>query len=628
MGSADQAHVDILRLAAQRYHPALFQHPQQAGLQGQRHVADLVEEQGAAVSLLQLAAHALLARAGEAAAAITEQFALDQGFRDRRAVQRDERLFRARAGQVHGLGEGLLAGTGLAVEQQRHVARVDLQRPAEIGGQLGVAQAQAGRGRRRLRCRGHRQGLGYRPRRAAQHGVQGPSLAGAQRPAGAGLLRGATEQVVETAIEEGLHRLAEQALARTTEQVQRALVHRADPPVFLEGQQPFAEQADIVALDMEAQQPGALEATEEIAALDDLRRQVDQRHGVELALPRDFLARRRHVEHRHQLALRIEHRARRAGQAGVAATEVLFLLDGQGLPLDHAGADAVGAFAGLAPVGAEPEAGVFEGLALGVGVDAIEDHPAGIGEQYRVVVAGKLLVEAVHLAIGDLQHLLQALAAFEHARVLQHHRRHRLAGIEMVLFQAAQPGAGDGRIGRRAARRDLALGDGQHLPRVAAHGTGRHCYGSPRGTGRLLPGRGGSVRDSPDGYRCSIQQAGAQCNDGLTDESCAAPKTVQSVTHERPARVTGSVRKLPCETSRTLYSGPFATLARPLLQAYDKRDSASSPNKHKSQEIPSCVTPIPVAKAPSFPSRPATATTSAASSCLRSRASTSPTPRR
>ncbi|SMZ48823.1 hypothetical protein PANN_09950 [Pseudomonas aeruginosa C-NN2] len=54
---------------------------------------------------------------------------------------------------------------------------------------------------------------------------------------------------------------------------------------------------------------------------------------------------------------------------------------------------------------------------------------------------------------------------------------------------------------------------------MAAHGTGRHCYGSPRGTGRLLPGRGGSVRDSPDGYRCSIQQAGAQCNDGLTDES-------------------------------------------------------------------------------------------------------------
>ncbi|EOQ77488.1 hypothetical protein K652_27808 [Pseudomonas aeruginosa VRFPA02] len=117
------------------------------------------------------------------------------------------------------------------------------------GRQISTAEAPAAR-HRGIR----RRGVGGVPaRRAAQHGVQGPSLAGAQRPAGAGLRRGATEQVVETAIEEGLHRLAEQALARTTEQVQRALVHRADPPVFLEGQQPFAEQADIVALDMEAQ---------------------------------------------------------------------------------------------------------------------------------------------------------------------------------------------------------------------------------------------------------------------------------------------------------------------------------------------------------------------------------------
>ncbi len=107
----------------------------------------------------------------------------------------------------------------------------------------------------------------------------------------------------------------------------------------------------------------------------------------------------------------------------------------------------------FAPVGAEPQPGLLEGAALGGGADAIEDHPAGIGEQHRMAGAGELLVQAVHLAVGDLQHLAQALAAFEHARVLQHHRRHRLAGIEVVLLQAAQPGAGDGRVGRRAARR-------------------------------------------------------------------------------------------------------------------------------------------------------------------------------
>jgi hypothetical protein len=47
-------------------------------LQRQRHVADLVEQQGAAIGLQQLAAHAFLARAGETAAAIAEQLALDQ----------------------------------------------------------------------------------------------------------------------------------------------------------------------------------------------------------------------------------------------------------------------------------------------------------------------------------------------------------------------------------------------------------------------------------------------------------------------------------------------------------------------------------------------------------------------
>ncbi|MNQ64764.1 hypothetical protein D3C85_791990 [compost metagenome] len=90
VGSTDDAHVHRQRLAADGHYLALLQHPQQAGLQRQRHVADLVEEQGAAVGLLQLAAHAFLARAGEAAAAIAEQFALDQGFRNGRAVQRHE----------------------------------------------------------------------------------------------------------------------------------------------------------------------------------------------------------------------------------------------------------------------------------------------------------------------------------------------------------------------------------------------------------------------------------------------------------------------------------------------------------------------------------------------------------
>jgi hypothetical protein len=50
----------------------------------------------------------------------------------------------------------------------------------------------------------------------------------------------------------------------------------------------------------------------------------------------------------------VEYRAGGTGQAGVAPAKVFVAMNGQGLALHQAGADAVGAFAGLAPVSAEP----------------------------------------------------------------------------------------------------------------------------------------------------------------------------------------------------------------------------------------------------------------------------------
>ncbi|KIV65609.1 hypothetical protein SZ55_4167 [Pseudomonas sp. FeS53a] len=66
----------------------------------------------------------------------------------------------------------------------------------------------------------------------------------------------------------------------------------------------------------------------------------------------------------------------------------------------------------------------------------------------------------------------------------------------------------------------------------------------------------------------------------------------------------------------------------PLALCCSQRFGASSTNKHKSQGDRPCVTHNPAPPAPSFPSRTATATTSAANSCPRSKASTSPTPPR
>ncbi|MNH14087.1 hypothetical protein D3C79_736750 [compost metagenome] len=95
---------------------------------------------------------------------------------------------------------------------------------------------------------------------------------------------GTAEQLIHRTIEEHLHRLAQGAATNGAEQIQRTLVHSADPPLAIERQQAFTEQAHRFGLQVKAQQPLILEITQEITALDHLRREVDQGHGVELAL--------------------------------------------------------------------------------------------------------------------------------------------------------------------------------------------------------------------------------------------------------------------------------------------------------------------------------------------------------
>ena len=95
IGGGDHAHVDLDgRRGAHRLDLAVLQHAQHLGLGARRHVADLVEEDGAAVGgdeLADLLAH----RAGEAALLVAEELGLDQLLGDRRAVDLDQRRARA-----------------------------------------------------------------------------------------------------------------------------------------------------------------------------------------------------------------------------------------------------------------------------------------------------------------------------------------------------------------------------------------------------------------------------------------------------------------------------------------------------------------------------------------------------
>jgi hypothetical protein len=76
----------------------------------ERHVADFVEKQRAAVGLRDLAGAAALARAGERAVLVAEQLGLDQRIGQRGAVDGDERAVGARRRLVQRAGEPFLAG--------------------------------------------------------------------------------------------------------------------------------------------------------------------------------------------------------------------------------------------------------------------------------------------------------------------------------------------------------------------------------------------------------------------------------------------------------------------------------------------------------------------------------------
>ena len=191
MGRRDQPRVgrDLAGAADPRDHLAL-EHAQQLGLQRQRHVADLVEEQRAAVGGLEEADLALVG-AGERAALVAEQLALEQALGQRRAVELDQRPVAAAGALVDRLAHQLLADPGLAEDQHGHRG---------VGDPLDQRVDPLHRGvehdRRALGRRGARHPAGAQA--GAQHadqGLDGGAVVGAQRGRRGGLDVGGAREV-------------------------------------------------------------------------------------------------------------------------------------------------------------------------------------------------------------------------------------------------------------------------------------------------------------------------------------------------------------------------------------------------------------------------------------------------
>ena len=117
VGGAEQSNVHAaLGLAAHTADLPSFEDAKQARLQIGRELGDLVEKERAAVRLLEGPAMGL-DRAGERAALVPEELALDELARKATSIDWDERAFLPRPALVQRLGDVLFSDAGLSPNQ-------------------------------------------------------------------------------------------------------------------------------------------------------------------------------------------------------------------------------------------------------------------------------------------------------------------------------------------------------------------------------------------------------------------------------------------------------------------------------------------------------------------------------
>ena len=138
IGGGDDPHVHGLRdPAAEALELAGLEHAQQLYLRVERKIADLVEEEGRAVGILEPADMAI-ERAGEGALFVPEQHRFDEIGGDRAAIHRVQGLLATGRGGMDRLGDDFLARPALPFDQDgdarpRRLGR-NRERRAESGG--------------------------------------------------------------------------------------------------------------------------------------------------------------------------------------------------------------------------------------------------------------------------------------------------------------------------------------------------------------------------------------------------------------------------------------------------------------------------------------------------------------
>jgi hypothetical protein len=140
-----------------------------------------------------------------------------------------------------------------------------------------------------------------------------------------------------------------------------------------------------------------------------------------------------------QLAQRVEHRRRGAGQADERGAKVIALVHrDRGLAGQHR-RHAAGALLALRPAGAQVQPGLAAVVADGRLDPVIDGAALGVGEQHAVVGAAHPLVQACHGIAGDAQEQLGAFAAFVEQALGKDARALLGPRVEAVQLHGAAP---------------------------------------------------------------------------------------------------------------------------------------------------------------------------------------------
>src|SRR5579862_2165499 len=298
LGGADDAHVDAQHLvAAERHHLAVLDHVEQPRLEREGHVADLIEEERAAVGLQDSASAAFTGGTGKGAGLVTEELALDQRLRNRCAVDGDEGFVGTAAGVMNGMRAVALAGTGFAEQQYRDVAVDDPPQHLDVVAHDRIGRAQAvergarpGRSGRRWRrgvVRAHslRRAAGGLQRRL--YGCEPASRREPRRQRFGTIARlpGEAHERIEAGVEDLVDSLAAESLViAMAEQLEGGAVGAVDQTVVVERHDALARRADEFAAEVKAHQVQLLAGAQQDAVLDVLCGHVDQRKRVTLKI--------------------------------------------------------------------------------------------------------------------------------------------------------------------------------------------------------------------------------------------------------------------------------------------------------------------------------------------------------